>query len=128
MVQGFYEADTEADKAAPVASMESVHLLIAIAAQHGRTPADAAPIYVIPPKVFECSSEQARQVWLLKAWLYGLRLSPKGWNGTFHVYLLEIGFVQSTADPCLYILNAGEVILLVYVDDILFTGNSWAVR
>lgn len=58
------------------------------------------------------------------AWLYSLRLSAKGWNGTFHVYLLEIGFVQSTADPCLYILNAGEVILLVYVDDILFTGTE----
>ena len=40
------------------------------------------------------------------------------------MYLLEIGFVQSTADPCLYILNAGEVILLVYVDDILFTGTD----
>ena len=126
-----------------MASMESVHLLIAIAAQHGlvlkqadiktaflhaRTPADAAPIYVIPPKGFGCSSEQATQVWLLKAGLYGLRLSPKGWNGIFHVYLPDIRFVQSTADPCLYILNAGEVILLVYVDDILFTGNSWAVR
>ena len=116
MVQGFYEADTRADKAARVASMESVHLLIAIAAQHGlvlkqadiktaflhaRTPADAAPIYVIPPKGFGCSSEQATQVWLLKAWLYGLRLSPKGWNGIFHVYLPDIRFVQSTADPCL---------------------------
>ena len=40
------------------------------------------------------------------------------------MYLLKIGFVQSTADPCLYILNAGEVILLVYVDDILFTGTD----
>ena len=53
-----------------------------------------------------------------------MRLSPKGWNGAFHVYLLEIGFVQSTADPCLYILNAGKVILLVYVDDILFAGTN----
>ena len=43
------------------------------------------------------------------------------------MFLLEIGFVQSTADPCLYILNAGEVILVVYVDDILFTSNSGAV-
>ena len=83
--------------------MESVYPLIAIAAQHGlvleeadiktafllsRTPADAALIYVIPPMGFECSSEQARQIWLLKALLYGLRLSPKGWNGTFYVYLL----------------------------------------
>ena len=139
MVQGFYEADTGADKAAPVASMESVHLLIAIAAQHGlvlkqaviktaflhaRTPADGAPIYVIPPKGVDCLLEQARQVWLLEAWLYGLRLAPKGWNGTFHVYLVDIGFVQSTADSCLYILNAGEVMILVYVDDILFAGTD----
>ena len=65
VVQGFYEDDTGADKAATVASMESVDLLIAIAAQHGlilkqagitttllyaRTPADAAPVYVIHPK------------------------------------------------------------------------------
>ena len=35
--------------------------------------------------------------------------------------------MQSTADPCLYILNAGEVIPLVDIDDILFTGNSGVV-
>ena len=93
VVQGFYEDDTGADKAAPVAFMESVHLLISIAAQqglflkqadiktaflHARTPVDAAPIYVIPPKGFECSSDQASQVWLFKVWIYGLRLSLKG--------------------------------------------------
>ncbi|CAB1110066.1 unnamed protein product [Ectocarpus sp. CCAP 1310/34] len=141
VVQGFHQADTGEDKAAPVASMESVHLLIAIAAKngfglkqadiktaflHARVPANAKPIYVIPPKGFECSPEQQGKVWRLKAWLYGLRLSPKGWNGTFHDFLLEIGFVQSTADPCLYILNAGGVLLLVYVDDILLSGSDEA--
>ena len=75
VVQIIFEADREADKAAAVARMESVHPLIAIAAQHGlvleeadiktalllsRTPADAALVYVMPPKGFECSSEQAR--------------------------------------------------------------------
>ena len=34
VVQGFHEPETGADKAAPVASMESVHLLVALAAQH----------------------------------------------------------------------------------------------
>ncbi len=141
VVQGFHQADTGEDKAAPVASMDSVHLLIAIAAKnsfglkqadiktaflHARVPANAKPIYVIPPKGFECSPEQQGKVWRLKAWLYGLRLSPKGWNGTFHDFLLGIGFVQSTADPCLYILNAGGVLLLVYVDDILLSGSDEA--
>eukprot|EP00752_Nemacystus_decipiens_P002677 g2503.t1 len=139
VVQGFHEADTGADKAAPVASMESVHLVISHAAHYGlvlkqadiktaflnsRMPEDATPVYVIPPKGFSCTEEQAQQVWRLKAWLYGLRLSPKSWNGTFHKFLLELGFVASTADPCLYILHAGEVILLVYVDDILLTGTN----
>ncbi|CAB1117976.1 unnamed protein product [Ectocarpus sp. CCAP 1310/34] len=137
--KAFYEADTGADKAAPVASMESVHMVLAVVAHnhlvlkqadikttflHARIPEEAEPTYAIPSKRFPCSPGQAKLVWLLKAWLYGLRLSPKGWNGTFHVFLLELGFVQSTADPCLYSLQDGEVLLLVYVDDILFTGTN----
>ena len=35
VVQGFHEADTRADKAAPVAPQESVHLLVSHAAKHG---------------------------------------------------------------------------------------------
>ena len=35
VVQGFHEADTGADKAAPVTSHESVHLLVANAAING---------------------------------------------------------------------------------------------
>ena len=84
VVQGFHEADTGADKAAPVASQESFYLLVAHAAKHGflfrqahirtaflhaRVPPTAKAVYVIPPKAFECASEQAKQVWRLKAWL-----------------------------------------------------------
>ena len=39
------------------------------------------------------------------------RLSPRGWWGTMHTYLLEIGFVSSTADPCVYNLDYGAVLL-----------------
>ncbi|CAB1100998.1 unnamed protein product [Ectocarpus sp. CCAP 1310/34] len=121
VVQGFHEADTGMDKAAPVASMESVHLVVSHVAYYGlvlkqagiktaflisRIPEGAKPVYVIPPEGFRCTPEQAKQVWRLKAWLYGLRLSPKVWNGTFHQFLLELGFVPSTADPCLCILHA----------------------
>ncbi|CAB1096463.1 unnamed protein product [Ectocarpus sp. CCAP 1310/34] len=139
VVQGFHQEDTGEDKASSVATLEAVHLVVAVAAQngfvlkqadiktaflHARIPANADPIYVCPPKGFECSPEQARQVWRLKAWLYGLRLSPKGWCSTFHDFLIEKGFVQSKADPCLYILEAEGVILLVYVDDILLSGKD----
>ncbi|CAB1108204.1 unnamed protein product [Ectocarpus sp. CCAP 1310/34] len=67
-VQGFHEADTGADKAAPVASMEPVHLVIAMAAHqglvlkqadiktaflHARIPEEVEPIYMIRPKGFQ---------------------------------------------------------------------------
>ena len=83
VVQGFHEADTGADKAAPVASQEPVHMLVGHAAKHGlllrqadfrtvflhdRVPPTTKAVYVIPPKGFECASEQAKQVWRLKAW------------------------------------------------------------
>ena len=92
-MQGFHEADTGADKAAPVASQESGHLLIANATTNGlilrevdmkttflqaRMERDDTDVYVIPPKGFECEEKQKDQVWRLKAWLYGLRLSPRG--------------------------------------------------
>ena len=41
-----------------------------------------------------------------------------------HTYLLEMGFVSSTADPCVYNLDYGAVLLLLYVDDILLSGSD----
>lgn len=41
-----------------------------------------------------------------------------------HVYLLGIGFEYSTADSCLYNLDKGGVLLLIYVDDIVLLGED----
>ena len=101
VVQGFHDADTRADKAAPAASQESVHLLIANAGNNGlilrkvdtktaflqtRMKRDDPEVFVIPPKGSECQEEQKNQLWRLKAWLYGLRLSSRGWWGTMDMY------------------------------------------
>ena len=51
---------------------------------------------------------QAKQVSRIRAWLCGLRLSPRASYGTLHVYLLKTGFVPSPADTCWYILDAGK--------------------
>lgn len=128
VVKGFRQADAGEDEAAPSALLEPVHLLIAIVAQngfglkqaaiktaflHAGTPMDAGPIsFVLRKKrVFSGSSAQvvAAQGAALRA-----ALSPKDGWGIFHDYLMEIGFVQSMADPCFYILSAGGVLLLVF--------------
>ena len=61
---------------------------------------DDLDVYVIPPKGFQREEKRRHHVWRLKAWLCGLRFPPRGWWGIMHTYLLEIGFVSSTADPC----------------------------
>ena len=51
-------------------------------------------------------------------------ISPRGWYGTLHFFLLEIGFVPIPADPCSYILDAEKVLIVVYVDDIVLSGSD----
>ncbi|PKU73727.1 putative mitochondrial protein [Dendrobium catenatum] len=64
-------------------------------------------------------------VCLLKKSLYGLKQSQRKWFETFSNYLLNYGFTHSTADSSLLIYhkNSVSIYILIYVDDILLTGN-----
>jgi hypothetical protein len=58
--------------------------------------------------------------------LYGLKQAPCAWFERFMSHLLTLGFKASVADTSLFILSHGSitVYLLLYVDDIIITGNS----
>ena len=58
--------------------------------------------------------------------LYGLKTGPRAWFNKFTNFLLEFGFKCSPADPSLFTYHRGDqtLILLLYVDDVLLTGNS----
>ena len=62
---------------------------------------------------------------LLKS-LYGLKQAPRAWFERFSTQLLHISFQASLADSFLFILKQGPhvVYLLIYVDDIVMTGNN----
>ena len=62
---------------------------------------------------------------LLKS-LYGLKQAPRKWNEKLCSSLFKIGFKQSLNDYSMFVktVNNAVVILLVYVDDIILTGNS----
>ncbi|XP_019427217.1 PREDICTED: uncharacterized protein LOC109335536 [Lupinus angustifolius] len=63
----------------------------------------------------------------LKKSLYGLKQAPRAWFHTLHSFLLSYGCVNSKSDPSLFIYFKGTIKLytLVYVDDILITGNNY---
>jgi len=81
-------------------------------------------VYMVQPPGFE-SSDMSLVCKLHKA-LYGLKQAPKAWFERLKSSLLSFGFKSSRCDPSLFILHtqAHCIFILVYVDDIIITGNS----
>jgi hypothetical protein len=60
--------------------------------------------------------------------IYGLKQAPRAWFIRLSHALLDIGFCGSQVDPSLFIYHTNHIhiFLLVYVDDIIVTGNHVA--
>ena len=123
---------------APVAKLNTVRLLIALAAMyqwdlsqfdvknaflHGELEED---VYMAPPPGYQLH-ENSSHVCHLKKSLYGLKQSPRTWFEKFSSTLLAAGYSQSEGDHILFFKRGRESkisILIVYVDDIIVTGND----
>lgn len=62
----------------------------------------------------------------LKEALYGLKQAPRAWFDHLSTFLFQIGFFSRTADSSLFICHSQNetLILLVYVDDMILTGDK----
>lgn len=80
-------------------------------------------VYIFPP---EGTKFKPNVVLKLKKSLYGLKQSSKCWNDEINKFLLDINFVRSDNDFCLYILTCKneKMFLLIYVDDIILAGTN----
>jgi hypothetical protein len=124
---------------APVAHMESVRLLLTLAAQEGwqvhHMDVKSAflngdlkdEVYVRQPAGFIIAGQEGKVLRLRKA-LYGLRQAPRAWNSKLDDTLKKMNFVQSEHEHAMYRRSHGDDILLVgvYVDDLVITGSSLA--
>lgn len=82
-------------------------------------------VYMQQPEGF-IDSSHPHHVSRLRRALYGLKQAPRAWFNRLRKALLSWGFVNSKSDLSLFIYKKNDVLLLllVYADDILITGNS----
>ncbi|GKB38108.1 retrovirus-related pol polyprotein from transposon TNT 1-94 [Tanacetum coccineum] len=69
---------------------------------------------------------ESRRVCKLKKSLYGLKQSPRAWFGKFSNAEIKCGLRRSVYDHFVFYSssNAGCILLVVYVDDIVITGSD----
>lgn len=122
---------------APVARIETVRLIIGIAASrgwelhhldvktaflHGELKEE---VYVSQPEGFIVKGSETKVYKLRKA-LYGLRQAPRAWNEKLNHVLKGLSFERCLKEPSLYHKKKQGHLLVVavYVDDLLVTGSS----
>ena len=71
-------------------------------------------------------ADDPTQVCKINRALYGLKQSPKAWYDRISAWLCNHGLTRSKSDPNMYYSKNDHriVILLLYVDDLLITGND----
>ncbi|WVY99969.1 hypothetical protein V8G54_026039 [Vigna mungo] len=123
---------------APVAKMNTVRVILSLAANYGWNLEQfdvknaflhgdlEEEIYMeIPPGYGR--DVVTNTVCKLKKALYGLKQSPHAWFGRFTKVMTGLGYKQSQGDHTLFFKHSksgGVTILLVYVDDIILTGDD----
>ena len=78
-----------------------------------------------PPPGFSHTFQPSKGCRLKKA-LYGPKQSPRSWFGRFTLAMKKYGYYQSNSDHTLFLKMRDEKItcLLIYVDDMIITGND----
>ncbi|KAI0496609.1 hypothetical protein KFK09_022929 [Dendrobium nobile] len=125
------------DRFSPVAKFTTIKALITIALSkqwpihqldvvnaflHGDLDEE---VYIKQPKGFEDTINPNYVCKLHKA-LYGLRQASRQLFKTFSTHLKSLGFKNGIADTSLFVFqqNQVEIYMVIYVDDILLTGND----
>lgn len=122
---------------APVAKMNTFRVLLSLAVNHDwklyQMDVKNAflhgdleeEVYMSIPPGHHLANKPELACKLNKA-IYGLKQSPRAWYAKLSHVLTKIGLQRSSADPSLFFQRgiAGTTIVLVYVDDIVITGDN----
>ncbi|RVW19661.1 Retrovirus-related Pol polyprotein from transposon RE1 [Vitis vinifera] len=121
----------------PVIKPTTVHLVLSLAVSQGWSLRQldvnnaflqgtlTEDVFMSQPPGF-IDRDHPHHVCKLRKAIYGLKQAPRAWYHELRQFLLQFGFINSIADTSLFIFNNHDTILylLVYVDDIIITGNN----
>ena len=122
---------------APVARLETVRVLLALAAHSGwqvhHMDVNSAflngeleeEVYVVQPPGFTAAGEESKVLKLRKA-LYGLKQAPRAWNAKLDATLGSLGFSRCPSEHAVYARGtaSSRLVVGVYVDDLIITGSD----
>ena len=123
---------------APVARLDTIRLVIALAAQEGWSIFQldvksaflhgelSEEVYVQQPQGYEKKGEEHKVYKLNKA-LYGLKQAPRAWYSKIEAYFAKEGFEKCHYEHTLFTKSkdGGKLLIVsLYVDDLIFTGND----
>ena len=83
-------------------------------------------VYIEQPEGY-VQAGQEDKVYRLKKALYGLKQAPRAWNTRIDEHFQKDGFVKSPYEHALYTKRNEDgdiMIVCLYVDDMIFTGNN----
>ena len=80
-------------------------------------------IYMQQPEGYVKPGEE-HLVCKLEKWLYGLKQSSRCWNKVFRECFEKTGFIQASADPCVFIGRDALNIFGVRVDDLMIQARN----
>jgi histone deacetylase 1/2 len=125
------------DTFSPVIKPQTIKMVICIALHHGWSLSHmdvnnaflngtiSETIYMSQPYGF-VHPQYPHHVCKLHKSLYGLKQAPRAWFQALQKFLLDYGFQNAKSDTSLFVYVQANVTayFLVYVDDILLTGND----
>ncbi|WVY93107.1 hypothetical protein V8G54_032195 [Vigna mungo] len=123
---------------APVAKLNTVRVLLSLAVNldwplqqfdvknaflHGEL---SEEVYMELPPGCMVPKKHSQKVCKLRKSLYGLKQSPRAWFGRFLEAMTVFGYHQSNFDHTLFLKkqNGKITTLIIYVDDMIVTGND----
>ncbi|GAB5371106.1 hypothetical protein AAMO2058_001551200 [Amorphochlora amoebiformis] len=122
------------DRYAPTLRIASLRAILALAQVKGRKVLSADinnaylhgpeddEVYMEIPESMRDKYDPSKYVCDLQKSIYGLKTAGRNWNKCFDKYMESKGYRRCRSDPCVYMHHQRDVIVCVYVDDVVCTA------